>query len=149
MFDILIKLMPYSNRSLLSNENTLLIFLMKLKLSLTYKALAVLFGIHRTTVSRIFTDTLTILSAKTNNLIFWPSKRTITSLLPEAFKKNYPSCRCIIDCTEIKVQQPNTIEQRVYLYSRYKGCYTVKFLVAITPNGMISFISFYIKVLWR
>lgn len=30
---------------------------MKLKLGLTYKALAVFFGIHRTTVSKIFTDT--------------------------------------------------------------------------------------------
>lgn len=27
------------------------------------------------------------------------------------------------------------------MYSRYKGSYTVKFLVAITPNGMISFVS--------
>lgn len=44
VFDILIKLMPYSNRSLISNENTLLIFFMKLKLGLTYKALAVFFG---------------------------------------------------------------------------------------------------------
>jgi len=39
------------------------------------------------------------------------------------------------------VEQPNTVEQRVYLYSRYKGGYTITFLVAITPNGMVSFVS--------
>lgn len=27
------------------------------------------------------------------------------------------------------------------MYSYYKGCYTVKFLAAITPNGAVSFIS--------
>lgn len=133
--------MPNVNRLVVSNENALLIFLMKLKLGLTYSSLAVFFGVHRTTISRIFTDTLLTLSVKTKNLIFWPNKRTISVLLPEAFKKNYPNCRCIIDCTELKVEQPNTVEQRVYMYSRYKGSYTVKFLVAITPNGMISFVS--------
>lgn len=50
-------------------------------------------------------------------------------------------CRCIIDCTEVRVEQPNTVEQRVYLYSRYKGGYTIHFLVAITPDGMVSFVS--------
>lgn len=141
VFNILLKLMPNVNRSVISNENALLIFLMKLKLGLTYSSLAVFFGVHRTTVSRIFTDTLFTLSIKTKDLIFWPNKRTISTLLPEAFKKHYPNCRCIIDCTELKVEQPNTVEQRVYMYSRYKGSYTVKFLVAITPNGMISFVS--------
>jgi len=141
VFNILLKLMPNVNRLVVSNENALLIFLMKLKLGLTYSSLAVFFGVHRTTISRIFTDTLLTLSVKTKNLIFWPNKRTISVLLPEAFKKNYPNCRCIIDCTELKVEQPNTVEQRVYMYSRYKGSYTVKFLVAITPNGMISFVS--------
>jgi len=29
----------------------------------------------------------------------------------------------------------------VYLYSRYKSCFTIKVLVAVTPNGMVSFLS--------
>lgn len=47
----------------------------------------------------------------------------------------------MLDCTEIKVEQPCTAEQKVYLYSRYKGGYTIKFLVSITPSGMINFLS--------
>ncbi|XP_050066075.1 uncharacterized protein LOC126555161 [Aphis gossypii] len=66
---------------------------------------------------------------------------TVRETLPEAFKKNYQNCRCIIDCTEIKTEQPNSVEQRVYMYSRYKSSYTVKVLVAVTPNGMICFLS--------
>lgn len=113
---------------------------MKIKLGLTYSALSVLFKIHRTTAQRIFIDILIIIYEKTKNIIFWPSKEVVSSILPECFKRNYPNCRCIIDCTEIRVEQPKTVEQRVYLYSNYKGCYTIKFLVAITPNGMVCFV---------
>lgn len=84
------------------------------------------------------------MSIKTKNFIFWPDKNTISATLPASFKLNYPNCRCIIDCTEIKTEQPNTVEQRVHnMYSRNKSCYTIKILVAITPNGMItiSFVS--------
>jgi len=101
----------------------------------------VLFGIDPSTVSRIFTECLNFLSSKTKDFIFWPDKYSVKQCLPEAFKINYPDCRCIIDCTEVKVEQPNTVEQRVYLYSRYKSNYTIRFLVAINPNGMICFVS--------
>jgi len=114
---------------------------MKIKLDLCFSALSVLFNVNRTTVNRIFFNILDILCFKTKNLIFWPSKHTITETLPETFETHYPNTRCIIDCTEIKVEQPPTVEQIVYMYSHYKGCYTIKFLAAITPSGAVSFIS--------
>lgn len=36
---------------------------------------------------------------------------------------------------------PPTVEQRVLMYSNYKGRFTVKFLIAITPDGYICKIS--------
>ncbi|XP_063371618.1 uncharacterized protein LOC134659840 [Cydia amplana] len=39
---------------MVSEKDRLLLFLMKIKLGVTFSALSVLFGIHRTTVSRIF-----------------------------------------------------------------------------------------------
>lgn len=141
IFNFFLTLLPQSNRLIISKENTLLICLMKLKLGLTYSSLSTFFSIHRTTVSRVFSECLLFLSQKCKHLIFWPSKNTITETLPEVFKKNYPNCRCIIDCTEIRAEQPKTVEQRVCMYSHYKGGYTIKVLVAITPNGMVSFLS--------
>lgn len=41
----------------------------------------------------------------------------------------------LIDCTEIRTEQQRT------LYSQYKGGYTLKFPVGITPGGMICFRS--------
>lgn len=142
VFNLLLSMMPESSsNSNLNNNNKLLIFLIKLKLGITFSALSVLFNVHRTTISRIFFDTLTILVGKTSAFIFWPKKKTIQETLPEVFKINFPECRCIIDCTEFKVEQPPSVEQRVYMYSRYKSCYTIKILVGITPNGCICFLS--------
>ncbi|KAL4122397.1 hypothetical protein QTP88_014728 [Uroleucon formosanum] len=108
---------------------------------ITYSAISVLFNINRTTVTRIFYIILYFLVNHTKHFIFWPNKRTVINTLPKAFKQNYPNCRCIIDCTEIKTEQPNTVEQRVYMFSRYKNAYTVKVLVAINPSGLICFLS--------
>lgn len=141
VFDLLCSMLPQVCNNSTSKNDRLLIFLIKIKHNLTFSAIGVLFKIHRTSVSRIFFQCLEILSIKTKNLIFWPSKSSIKETLPVGFKKLYPNTRCIIDCTEIKVEQPPTVEQRVYMYSRYKGCNTVKFLAAITPSGAVSFIS--------
>jgi len=56
IFDFLLSLIPnnINSQTILSKENYLLIFLMKLKLGLTYSALSVFFKIHRTIVSRVF-----------------------------------------------------------------------------------------------
>ncbi|KAK8764231.1 hypothetical protein V5799_033158 [Amblyomma americanum] len=58
-------------------SNKLLLFLMKLKLNLSYSALAVFFGMHRTTCSRHFLLILNLLHAKMRCLIYWPSRSTI------------------------------------------------------------------------
>lgn len=110
VFNLLCSMIPKIFNSSIDNRNKLLIFLIKMKHGLTFAAIGVLFNIHRTTVSRIFFKCLEVLSLKTKNFIFWPSKSTIKETLPNAFLKNYPNARCIIDCTEIKVQQPPTIE---------------------------------------
>lgn len=141
VFNLLLSLVPHSYCGTISKENKLMIFLIKIKHFITYSAIGVLFNVNRTTVSRIFFSILEVLVSKTKQFIFWPNKRTILETLPRAFKDNFPNCRCIIDCTEIKTEQPSSVEQRVYMYSRYKSAYTVKTLVAITPSGLISFLS--------
>ena len=125
----------------LSWENKLLLFLMKLKGNLTYRALGSLFNIASSTASRIFTTILNLLYTATESWIFWPSRLAIKSTMPSSFKKHYPNCRVIIDCTEIKCEKPPGVDKQVKMYSNYKGTWTVKFLIGITPSGFTSFIS--------
>lgn len=61
--------------------------------------------------------------------------------MPDSFKVHHPDCTFIIDCTEIRTEAPSDPEQQHFLYSNYKGCYTLKFLVGIIPNGMVAFLS--------
>lgn len=61
--------------------------------------------------------------------------------MPPSFKKRYSSVRVIIDCTEIYIQKPSSLVNQSLTFSNYKHHSTVKFLVGITPSGVISFVS--------
>lgn len=141
VFQFLLVMVPDNNKFKMTNENRLLLFLMKIKLGMSYCSLGILFSIHRTTASRIFLHLLETLCIKTKDYIFWPSKYTVQKFLPPAFKIHYPNTRVIIDCTEVKAEQPHQVDQRNFMYSFYKSSYTIKFLVGITPSGFISFKS--------
>ena len=57
------------------------------------------------------------------------------------FKELYPNTKVIIDCTEIKTQQPSSLVLNSQLYSHYKGGNTFKCLIGIAPHGAVTFIS--------
>ncbi|XP_066596476.1 uncharacterized protein [Prorops nasuta] len=118
----------------------LLLFLMKMKLGLTFTALGCIFKVSTVTASSIFYSILHVVFEETKTWIFWPSKEAVKLITPASFA-NYPNCRAIIDCTELQCETPPTIEQRALMYSTYKSGFTVKYLIAITPSGYISFIS--------
>ena len=73
-----------------------------------------------------------------DNLAF---ERSNFAMLPEYFKKSYPKVRTIIDCTEVFLETPSSLEVQALLWSEYKHHCTFKFLVAITPNGAVSWVS--------
>ncbi|XP_064469057.1 uncharacterized protein LOC135383589 [Ornithodoros turicata] len=125
----------------ISLPNKLLLFLMKLKLGISFVSLSFLFGIHPSTASRIFQFVRYKLASATRDWIFVPSRASILSASPPCFKLHYPSCKFILDCTEIRTETPPTVQQQRALFSAYKNGYTVKFLVGVLPNGMVAFIS--------
>lgn len=106
-----------------------------MKTGLTYSALADVFSVHRTSISRIFLSTLQHLSAACENFVVWPSKVVVQATMPEHFKQDNKDCRVVIKCTEMYVEKPSTIQQCVQMYSNYKKGYTIKLLIACTPVG--------------
>ncbi|XP_063634357.1 uncharacterized protein LOC134805000 [Cydia splendana] len=140
-FRFLLKRTVDKHKYMVAKEDRLLIFLMKMKLGVTFSALSVLFGVHRTTVSRIFYLYLEELASATSNLIFWPSKSVVQRTMPDCFHPNYSNTRVIIDCTEFQIEVPSTVDNRVWCYSHYKKGFTAKVLIGITPGGFISFKS--------
>ena len=61
--------------------------------------------------------------------------------MPEAFKKEYPNTRIIIDATKFPVERPSSLLAQACTFSAYKNKNTVKLLIGVTPSGAISFVS--------
>ena len=74
-------------------------------------------------------------------LIFWPDRNVIRRNLPASFRKYYPRCSIIIDCSEIFIETPSSLDVAAMCWSNYKHDSTIKYLIGITPNGAISYIS--------
>ena len=74
-----------------------------------------------------------------DTLIKWPSR--------EALQKRMPFCFCvhyglrvvaITDCFELFIEKPSG---ESCTWSQYKHYNTAKYLISITPQGVISFVS--------
>ena len=46
-----------------------------------------------------------------------------------------------LDCTKIFIERPSDLLSRAQVWSNYKHHSTIKFLIGITPQGTISYVS--------
>lgn len=125
----------------MTREDRLILFLMKLRLDISFTALGALFGVCKATASRVLKSTLEVPSFMLKDWIYVPPRGSIKETMPDSFKRHHPNCTFVIDCTEIKTEAPSDPEQQHFLYSHYKGTYTLKLLIGIIPNGVVAFIS--------
>lgn len=112
-----------------------------MKTGLSFSALSVLFGVHRSTISRIFVYMLNHISAATAKFVYWPSKQAVQGTMPKCFHQKYSDTRVIIDCTEFRIDVPSKVDDRVWIDSNYKKGFTAIVLIGITPEGFICFKS--------
>ena len=127
--------------SVLTPFQQLVATLMRLRLNLNGKDLAYRLKVHESTISRTFEFVICLLYAKLKSLILWPNRDALKKTMPMVFRKHCPSCVVIIDCFEIFVDRPTNLLARAQTYSQYKHHNTVKYLIGITPQGTVSYIS--------
>ena len=82
-------------------------------------------------------------------LPIWPSRQQVDESMPEMFKEKYPATRVIIDCTEIRVEAPESLHMRSVYYSDYKHHNTYKALIGVTPSGGLCFVSELSELSWQ
>ena len=92
-------------------------------------------------MSLTFSSTLKLISRAIKPLIVFYTRTEISATLPKEYRKTFPKLRCIIDCSEVFIQKPANLKYQAATWSDYKHHNTVKFLVAITPQGSIAYIS--------
>lgn len=129
--------------SALSPFKQFILTLLRLRLNLSFTFLAYYFGVHVTTVSRIFHHCINVMYTRlVPSLVFWPDREELRLTLPYVFRRSkFNKCTCIIDCFEIFTEKPRSLLASAQSYSSYKSHQTIKYLIGITPQGVISFIS--------
>ncbi|KAJ8685414.1 hypothetical protein QAD02_021207 [Eretmocerus hayati] len=102
----------YYKKFALSARARIVMCLCKLRVNLSFRCLAVLFGINRKSSSHNVSYMIQLLAAILDQFIYWPS-----------------------------LEKPHCLKCRFRWYSHYKGCETVKLLVGMDPCGVISYMS--------
>ena len=119
-----------------------LLGLIRMRLNLSGRDLGYRFGgISEATVSRTFLHVVDVLYHRLKPLIIWPDRDALRRTLPMDFRKHCPNCVVIIDCFEIFLDRPLNPLAKAQTFSSYKHHNTVKYLIGITPQGTVSFIS--------
>ena len=126
-------------RTTLTTFQQFLMVLIKLRLNLVDQDIAYRFGVHQSTVSRNFRKWIDIMYTRLRRLIIWPEREQLLETMPMDFRKNFKRCVIIIDCFEVFCERPSNLKARSQLWSNHHN--TVKFLIGISPQGVVSFIS--------
>ena len=122
-------------------HDQLLLVLMRLRGGFSVKDLAFRFRLSEQSVSELFSSWIGYMFCQLGQLSWWPHRDTIINHMPDNFKKNFPQCLAIIDCTEIKTETPSSLKVQSQCYSDYKSSTTLKSLVAVDPMGALIFVS--------
>ena len=71
-----------------------------------------------------------------------PEREQLRKAMPECFRSSFGTkVAVIIDCLEIFLERPSNLPARASTWSSYKHHNTVKVLLGITPQGVVSFVS--------
>ena len=115
-----------------------LMTIIKLRLNLCDQDLAYRFGVSQSTISKTFRKWIGVMYVRLKPTIKWPSHEEVYKTMPGVFKQGFKRCICIIDCFEVYCERPSDLMARAQTYSQYKYHNTVKFLIATTPQGVVS-----------
>ena len=113
------------NSSLTSFHQFQVVF-QRIRLGLTYHDLGYRLGVHISTISHIFSQTIEVLYVKLKHLIVWPERHVLLFTMPTCFRKHCTTCVIIIDCFEVFQDRPTNLLARAQTYLAYKHHNAVK-----------------------
>lgn len=119
----------------------ILVTLKKIRTNHVYTMLGDDFELSPSAIQKIFVRSIPLIASCFQELIIWPESACIQKTSPLSFHARYKHVESIIDCFEIEIEKPSNPVNQALTWSEYKKCNTLKYLISITPNGVINFIS--------
>lgn len=142
VFNLVCKHVIWTKRNALPQFQEFLLTLMRTKLNLPLQNLAYRFNISVPTVHRIFDRWIDVMNYRLDFLIKWPEREDLGLTMPLVFRKSFGNkVSVIIDCFEVFIDKPSGLIARAMTWSNYKHHNTIKFLIGVTPQGSVSFLS--------
>ena len=123
-----------------ATQEKLYMSFLRLRRGYTIKSLAVLLStpdrtIKETQIRRIFTTYIQLMFKVFRDMqdVMFPTRGKLKRYLPKVFK-TLKDVRCVVDCTEFRVETSRDYARQGNTYSSYKHTNTFKCLTAVTPN---------------
>lgn len=93
------------------------------------------------TVSRTFLIIIHVLYRRLTHLLYWPERDELRKTMPLELRKHF-GLETVVRLFKIFKQRPQNMLARAKIWSLCKHNNTVKFLIVITPQGPLSFVSY-------
>lgn len=123
------------------SEIKVMLTLRKIRLNEEFQTLADLFEVDRRTAGSYFKVSVVLIAKCIKKFLKYVKPASIKRNLPLSFRRNFSRIGFILDCFEIQIERPSKPKKQSKSFSQYKGCNTIKYLVCVTPDGMICYIS--------
>lgn len=100
------------------------------------------FGIAPATASKYFRLCVKVMYCLFQSIVHWPPRKVLHDTMPACFKKAFKNkITVIIDCFEVFIERPSNLRSKAECWSSYKHHLTAKPLIAISPQGTVTFVS--------
>uniref|UniRef100_A0AAV2MH62 DDE Tnp4 domain-containing protein n=1 Tax=Knipowitschia caucasica TaxID=637954 RepID=A0AAV2MH62_KNICA len=103
--------------------------------------IADMFKVSISTVSRVTITWANYLFIVFSSINMWISREKVKASMPQRFVKRSPNVRVILDCTEVALEGASSLTLQSETFSAYKNRTTLKGLIEVAPNGLVTFIS--------
>ena len=141
-FKLVSVVIPETSSTKLIKFQSFILTLMKLRLSLSNYDLGFQFGVSECTVSQMFSKLIEAMDIQMSFLTTWPERECIRKTMPFCFRQSYGlKVTFVIYCFELFIEKPSDLLAKACTWSQYKHYNTAKYLISITPQGVINFIS--------
>uniref|UniRef100_A0AAV2LLY8 DDE Tnp4 domain-containing protein n=1 Tax=Knipowitschia caucasica TaxID=637954 RepID=A0AAV2LLY8_KNICA len=118
-----------------------LMYSFRVAVGMKEQLIADMFKVSISTVSRVTITWANYLFIVFSSINMWISREKVKASMPQRFVKRSPSVRVILDCTEVALEGASSLTLQSETFSAYKNRTTLKGLIGVAPNGLVTFIS--------